>query len=68
MTMIKYVAVRQATCDRCNQTVMQTNVTQIKFISFIRGLKWTVSNNQVLCPLCRNEKDTPKQLALEFDD
>ena len=71
--MIKYVPVHQATCDSCNQTIMQSNVTQAQFLIFVRSLKWTVGN-VVLCPLCQVQKQTKtkkqqyEQLELDLNN
>ena len=63
--MIKYIPLHQATCDKCGQKIIQVNVTQVQFLTFIRSLKWTAGNN-VLCSSCqclkqKEEKEAAKQ-------
>lgn len=69
--MIKYIPVHQAKCDKCGKEMMQSNVTQIEFLSFVRGSKWTVGSI-TLCPNCQPTKETKskkqpyEQMQLDF--
>lgn len=64
--MIKYIPIHKATCDICGQEVMQSNVTQVQFLIFVRGINWTVGNT-VLCPLCREVVKKTKEKNQNYE-
>lgn len=69
--MIKYIPVHKAKCDKCGKEMMQSSVTQIEFLAFVRSSKWTVGN-VTLCPQCqatkvdKAQKQPYEQMQLDF--
>ena len=64
--MIKYIPTHKVKCDKCGLEIIQTNVTQLQFLSFVRSMKWTIGNMS-LCPSCNIKKKSREEQISIFD-